>query len=249
MTYNRYDQERFGSMKETAGFKINTLGSFKGLMTKIDSNPGHDSIANPNANGSLVGDGALGSGSFDPKATPTLTPAKRESKTPIIVVPKASVSLINLNTIASFIQDFKLDINASNENARDGHVLVYRRREKAINGQLQMVSIPYVCLDSTDKLSGSDWNRVVAVFVHGPTWQFKGWPFVLPDNCPSEIFTRIHAFHVKYSDAQLDPQIAKWNVKVLEILRNSRHMDRAAAVTFWDSLESFISRNKPNLRF
>lgn len=44
MAYNRYDQERFNTQKgklyhkqtaETAGFKINTLGSFKGLMTKM----------------------------------------------------------------------------------------------------------------------------------------------------------------------------------------------------------------------
>uniref|UniRef100_A0A6G3MGL5 Parafibromin (Trinotate prediction) n=1 Tax=Henneguya salminicola TaxID=69463 RepID=A0A6G3MGL5_HENSL len=35
LSYNRYDQERFNTERDTAGFKINTLGSFKGLMTKM----------------------------------------------------------------------------------------------------------------------------------------------------------------------------------------------------------------------
>lgn len=30
-------------------------------------------------------------------------------------------------------------------------------------------------------------NRVVAVFVQGPSWQFKGWPW---DGNPVEIFVR-----------------------------------------------------------
>ena len=30
-------------------------------------------------------------------------------------------------------------------------------------------------------------DRVVAVFVQGPAWQFKGWPW---DGNPTEIFSR-----------------------------------------------------------
>uniref|UniRef100_A0A6B2G1M2 Parafibromin (Trinotate prediction) n=1 Tax=Myxobolus squamalis TaxID=59785 RepID=A0A6B2G1M2_MYXSQ len=132
---------------------------------------------------------------------------------------------------------------------KEGHIFVHRKKDKLINGQLQSVSIPYICIDSTDKLSGADWNRVVAVFVHGPTWQFKGWPYLLPNSCPSEIFSRIKAFHLKYSDSPLDSNISKWNVTVLNVLRNRRHMDRAAATSFWDSVDKFISRTKPSLRY
>jgi len=41
-------------------------------------------------------------------------------------------------------------------------------------------------------------DRVVAVFVQGPAWQFKGWPW---DSNPVEIFSRgmfiVHLFYSK----------------------------------------------------
>ena len=33
-------------------------------------------------------------------------------------------------------------------------------------------------------------KQVVAVFVAGPTWQFKGWPDVLAGGSPVDIFTK-----------------------------------------------------------
>ena len=31
---------------------------------------------------------------------------------------------------------------------------------------------------------------MAAVFVQGPTWQFKGWPYLLPDGSPVDIFAK-----------------------------------------------------------
>lgn len=50
--------------------------------------------------------------------------------------------------------------------------------------------------DNPLKLSADDWDRVVAVFVQGPAWQFKNWPW---GGNPVEIFTRVKAFHIKVS--------------------------------------------------
>lgn len=61
---------------------------------------------------------------------------------------------------------------------RDNEVLLHRQR----NG----VSVPYRVVDNPAKLSPSDWDRVVAVFVMGPAWQFKGYPW---EN-PVEIFAK-----------------------------------------------------------
>lgn len=61
---------------------------------------------------------------------------------------------------------------------RDNEVLLHRQR----NG----VSVPYRVVDNPAKLSPSDWERVVAVFVMGPAWQFKGYPW---EN-PVEIFAK-----------------------------------------------------------
>lgn len=79
-------------------------------------------------------------------------------------------------------------------------------------------------------------KQVVAVFVAGPTWQFKGWPSVLADGSPVDIFTKskhvpsacfwlihtiisVKAFHVKFEEAKLDANIQKWDVEVLQVFR------------------------------
>ena len=41
-------------------------------------------------------------------------------------------------------------------------------------------------------------NRVAAVFVQGPTWQFKGWPWLLPDGSPTDIFTKGWRFYIEF---------------------------------------------------
>lgn len=48
-------------------------------------------------------------------------------------------------------------------------------------------TVPYRVIDNPQKLSAQDWQRVVAVFVMGPAWQFKGWPW---DGNPVEIFSK-----------------------------------------------------------
>lgn len=61
---------------------------------------------------------------------------------------------------------------------RDSEVLIQRRR----NDQ----TVPYRVVDNPAKLRPIDWDRVVAVFVMGPAWQFKGYPC---EN-PVEIFAK-----------------------------------------------------------
>jgi parafibromin len=63
---------------------------------------------------------------------------------------------------------------------RDNEVLLQRRKEGNF-------TVPYRIIDNPQKLSPADWDRVVAVFVMGPAWQFKGWPY---DGNPVEIFSR-----------------------------------------------------------
>lgn len=41
-------------------------------------------------------------------------------------------------------------------------------------------------------------DRVVAVFVQGPAWQFKGWPWLLPDGSPVDIFAKSKIFFITF---------------------------------------------------
>jgi len=42
-------------------------------------------------------------------------------------------------------------------------------------------------IDNPNLLTGDEWDRVVAVFVQGAAWQFKGWPW---SGNPVEIFDK-----------------------------------------------------------
>lgn len=63
---------------------------------------------------------------------------------------------------------------------RENEVLVQRSKSDG-------TTVPYRILDNHLKLAPEDWDRVVAVFVQGPAWQFKGWPW---GGNPTEIFAR-----------------------------------------------------------
>lgn len=78
-----------------------------------------------------------------------------------------------------------------------------QRRKADQSGQT--TTVPYQVLDNPLRLTPSDWwvstsllynhvmhnrKRVVAVFVAGPTWQFKGWPWIVKGGSPADIFTK-----------------------------------------------------------
>ena len=46
------------------------------------------------------------------------------------------------------------------------------------------------------KLTPDDWERVVAVFVHGPAWQFKNWP-IMERNDVNSIFKKVCVSPIK----------------------------------------------------
>ncbi|GJQ77292.1 putative recruitment of 3'-end processing factors to RNA polymerase II holoenzyme complex [Trypoxylus dichotomus] len=106
---------------------------------------------------------------------------KRVSRTPIIIIPAGTSSLITMHNVKDILQELKF-VSVEQKKAegarRDNEVLLQRQK----NG----ISVPYRVVDNPAKLSPSDWDRVVAVFVMGPAWQFKGYPW---EN-PVEIFDK-----------------------------------------------------------
>jgi len=78
---------------------------------------------------------------------------------------------------------------------------------------------------------------VVAVFVAGPAWQFKGWPGISSDGSPVDIFTKIKGYHIKFEESRLDLNIKKWDVQVLQISKTKRHLDKASILRFWETLD------------
>lgn len=110
-------------------------------------------------------------------AQPAVTAAvprqkKRPSTTPIIIVPSSAQSLITTLNATDILQELRF---VSNEEKRvsgtkkETDLLIQRVKTTRL-------TVPYRIVDNPLRLQADDWRRVVAVFVHGPAWQFKGWP-------------------------------------------------------------------------
>ena len=99
----------------------------------------------------------------------------------------------------------------------------------------------------TCKLIRIDLEKIIFFYL-SCTWQFKGWPWNA-DGAVEDIFNKTCGFHVRFANQPMDQNILKWQVKVIELPANSRHQDAAMIRDFWKILESWIAKNKPQLRF
>uniref|UniRef100_A0A671KS78 Parafibromin n=1 Tax=Sinocyclocheilus anshuiensis TaxID=1608454 RepID=A0A671KS78_9TELE len=186
--------------------------------------------------------------------TPALQPVPRPgSRTPIVIIPAATTSLITMLNAKDLLQDLKFVTSEDKKKQgiqRDNEVLLQRRKDQVQPGGATIsVTVPYRVIDQPLKLAPQDWDRVVAVFVQGPAWQFKGWPWLLPDGSPVDIFAKIRAFHLKYDEARMDPNVQKWDVTVLELSHHKRHLDRPVFLRFWETLDRYMVKHKSHLRF
>ncbi|XP_065830132.1 parafibromin-like [Oscarella lobularis] len=258
VAYNRYDQERFGTREETAeGFTIDTMGTYHGLSLKSVTEKAAkvQQKSSSAAAAAAVAARAPASGHEKPPPSqarsrsvphaksPTLP--KKESRTPIVIIPAAVTSLLTMYNVRDFLQDYRfVSVEEKKHAGAKREVDVMIQRKKA-NGS----TVLYRVVDNPMKLSSSEWERVVAVFVHGPAWQFKGWPWLTADGSPVDIFAKVQAFHLKFEGFKTDLNVQKWNVQLIEISRTKRHLDYAAVLQFWQITERFIAKSFPQLHY
>lgn len=73
----------------------------------------------------------------------------------------------------------------------------------------------YKIIDDPTKLSTDDWDRVVASFVTGQLWQFRGWKYTNPVN----LFQHVLGVHLMFDDRAPDATVQSWNCKILKVTR------------------------------
>ncbi|XP_060810258.1 parafibromin [Amyelois transitella] len=265
--YNRYDQERFNRQKEeTEGFKIDTMGTYHGMTLKsvlVPEGPSVPAAArapqtpnHPRQMQRPISSSTPGGPRRELlPAAAARAPAgggKRPSRTPIIIIPAATTALISMFNVKDMLQDLKfvpVEQKKAEGSVRENEVLLQRRKGATgdqVPNNANSTTVPYRVVDNPARLSAAEWDRVVAVFVQGPAWQFKGWPW---DGNPVQIFANICAFHLKFDEMKLDANVARWAVTVLNLSRTKRHLDRAVLLGFWETLDKHMMKNKPHLRF
>jgi parafibromin len=253
--YNRYDQEAY-NRNNIEQFNIETTGTFSGMTLKSvtegssaqrkeQHSKSQNGAANPGAGNTTPGtpNARAGTQGGQGQQNTSSTPGKRPSRTPIIIIPAAPKSLITMFNAKEILQDCRFisvdDKKALGGTRRENELLIQRRKEGGL-------TVPYRVIDNPAKLTNADWDRVVAVFVMGQAWQFKGWPW---DGNPTQIFSKVAAFHLKWDESNLEKNIGNWAVNIIQLSRNKRHLDRARLMVFWEMLDRYMVNNKPHLRF
>ncbi|KAG6617929.1 parafibromin-like protein [Phytophthora cinnamomi] len=151
--------------------------------------------------------------------------------TPIIVVPAGFSDLFTMLNAKDFLED---GVYVSNmQKKAEGH-----RKQQSImitheeDGHVYTFKV----VDTVSRFRDKDWRSVVGVIVSGQSWQFKGWKWKFP----LEVFKKVCGVHIYNQGSQLNPDIKQWDVKVLMIHPDKRHLDKVAAKEFWRYLFAFI---------
>ncbi|XP_061718418.1 parafibromin-like [Cydia pomonella] len=235
--YSRYDQEKFNTKKEMEGFKIDTMGTYQGMILKSVVE-GQNTCA------------CTSKDSCQLSPIPRMLVRSESARTPIIIIPAAPTSLISLYNVKDVLQDHKY-VSVQQKRAEgavcESEVLLQRRKGgEHISANNSVTTMPYRVIDDPSRLSAAEWDRVVAAFVLGPAWQFKAWP---REGNPADIFANICAFHLKFEDMKVDVRISRWAVNVLTLSRTRRHLDHAVLGHFWEKLDKHMMKIQPHLRF
>lgn len=155
-----------------------------------------------------------------------------EHGTPIIIVPSAPTSLITMYNVKKFLEDKQyLEPQECRKLGIKKEPRITITREKS-DGR----KINYYVYDSVDRFREQDWDKVVAVFTCGATWQFKNFKW----SNPTELFSKIRGFYLQYQDDILKEPVKEWNVKVLKVEKYKRHHDIQTVLEFWNELDRYM---------
>jgi len=134
----------------------------------------------------------------------------QSQRMPIIIVPSALTSSITLFNSKDFLENGMYKVF-------DAHSVSQKPKMDIINrGPLDgdgKVFVQYKIIDDPTKLSGDDWDRVVAAFVTGQSWQFRGWKYTNP----VELFQHVLGVHLMFDDRAPDSTVQSWNCKILKV--------------------------------
>ncbi|CCE32746.1 related to DNA-directed RNA polymerase II accessory protein [Claviceps purpurea 20.1] len=183
----------------------------------------------------LPGPGPTSSLSLNQKA-----PTRRPD--PIILLSPSASSLLRMTNARSFLEDgMYVPADASGSTASMLHV---QRLMRAIDPNRPM---RFILVEGSEQFKPEYWNRVVAVFTTGQTWQFKNYKW----SSPNELFKHTLGVYVGWRGDQVPDSIRNWGHKVLStgvdrwrggsggggVADASRFRDKEVVEQIWKAVE------------
>ncbi|KAI2626205.1 RNA pol II accessory factor, Cdc73 family-domain-containing protein [Xylaria nigripes] len=175
---------------------------------------------------------------------------KQKRPDPIILLSPSASSLLRMSNIKSFLEGGQYvppNSLAASSNTT-ANMLHINRVMKDIDTSRPM---RFILVEGTEQFKPEYWNRVVAVFTTGQTWQFKNYKW----SNPTELFRHIPGIYVGWRGEQPPESVRAWGHRVMNVgvdrwknpgtttVDSSRWRDREAVEGIWKTIETNM-RNK-----
>lgn len=158
---------------------------------------------------------------------------------PIILLSPSASSLLRMTNARSFLEDGKfVPADASGSMASMLHV---QRVMRSIDPNRPM---RFILVEGSEQFKPEYWNRVVAVFTTGQTWQFKNYKW----SSAGELFKHTLGVYVGWRGEQAPESIRSWGHRVLSTgvdrwragdgADASRFRDKEVVEQIWKTIEA-----------
>ncbi|CAN8102918.1 unnamed protein product [Discula destructiva] len=141
-----------------------------------------------------------------PAINPSLSLNQKPARAahPIILLSPSASALIRLSNARSFLENARYEPASA---ASDSTMIHMMHTVRDIDPNRPM---RFILVESVEQFKPEYWNRVVAVFTTGQTWQFKNYKW----SSPNELFRHVLGIHVGWRGEQPPDNVRNWGHRV-----------------------------------
>ncbi|CAI6337475.1 unnamed protein product [Periconia digitata] len=169
----------------------------------------------------------------------TKKPSRRIEQPIILLSPSAS-SLLRMSNIKSFLEN-GVFVPPNTTDSTPSNFLQMTRNLPSISSQ----DLRFILVDSTAMFKPPYWDRVVAIFTTGQSWQFKSYKY--PN--PIELFAHYPGVYVGWEGETEPDAVRNWGRGVLPVKvdkwmgsEKGRWRDREVVERIWGRIEEGMRR-------
>jgi parafibromin len=164
---------------------------------------------------------------------PVKAPQPGRKPEPIILLSPSASSLLRMPNIKSFLVDGIYQAPESISTSTNTNILHLTRK---MPDDIAKHPLRFILVDSPEHFRPDYWDRVVAVFTTGQTWQFKGYKW----QNPADLFHNALGVYVGWKGEAVPDTVRGWGRGVLTVLIDKgrdRWRDREVVEDIWRAVE------------
>ncbi|KAF1983350.1 CDC73-domain-containing protein [Aulographum hederae CBS 113979] len=161
---------------------------------------------------------------------------------PIILVSPSASSLLRMTNVKQFLEGgfYVPPDSSAASTSTSANILHIQRLLPSVD---PMRPTRFILVDTPDQFKPDYWERVVAVFTTGQTWQFKSYKWTDPAN----LFSHALGVHVGWANEEIPANVKGWGraVKSVQVDKwnqaqgeRGRWRDREVVEGIWSAIES-----------